>query len=32
MSSAGSYFINQAISEAQYGGVRRFDFEAPLTR
>jgi K(+)-stimulated pyrophosphate-energized sodium pump len=27
-----SYFINQAISEKQYRGVKDFNFEAPLTR
>src|SRR5215213_3350987 len=27
-----SYFINQAISEAQYRGKKHFNFEAPLTR
>jgi len=27
-----SYFINQAISEAKYKGLKEFDFEAPLTR
>jgi K(+)-stimulated pyrophosphate-energized sodium pump len=27
-----SYFLNQAISEAQYRGVKEFNFEAPLTR
>ena len=27
-----SYFINQAISEAQYKGKKEFDFEQPLTR
>jgi K(+)-stimulated pyrophosphate-energized sodium pump len=30
--SGVSYFINQAISEAQYRGLKEFDFEAPLTR
>ena len=30
--SGASYFINQAISEAQYKGRREFDFEQPLTR
>jgi Na+/H+-translocating membrane pyrophosphatase len=30
--SGVSYFINQAISEAQYRGKKEFDFEAPLTR
>ncbi len=30
--SGCSYFINQAISEAQYAGKRHFDFEQPLTR
>ncbi|MFO0972455.1 MAG: sodium-translocating pyrophosphatase [Phycisphaerae bacterium] len=27
-----SYFINQAISQAQYRGKKDFNFEAPLTR
>jgi len=27
-----SYFINQAISEAKYRGVKEFNFEHPLTR
>src|SRR5205807_9022456 len=27
-----SYFVNQAISEKQYAGLKEFDFEAPLTR
>src|SRR5579883_2809962 len=30
--SGCSYFINQAISEKQYGHLKEFDFEAPLTR
>src|SRR5260370_5017642 len=30
--SGVSYFINQAISEAKYKGLREFDFEQPLTR
>ena len=30
--SGCSYFINQAISEAQYKGLKEFNFEAPLTR
>jgi K(+)-stimulated pyrophosphate-energized sodium pump len=30
--SGASYFINQAISEAQYGDKKEFDFEQPLTR
>ncbi len=30
--SGVSYFINQAISEKQYGHLAEFDFEAPLTR
>src|SRR5207302_7726913 len=30
--SGASYFINQAISEAQYKGKKEFDFEQPLTR
>lgn len=27
-----AYFINQAISEAKYKGLKEFDFEQPLTR
>jgi K(+)-stimulated pyrophosphate-energized sodium pump len=30
--SGASYFINQAISENQYRGLKEFDFEQPLTR
>lgn len=30
--SGVSYFINQAISENQYKGLKEFDFEQPLTR
>jgi K(+)-stimulated pyrophosphate-energized sodium pump len=30
--SGASYFINQAISERQYRGLKEFDFEQPLTR
>src|SRR4051812_26608128 len=30
--SGVSYFINQAISEKKYAGLKEFDFEAPLTR
>jgi K(+)-stimulated pyrophosphate-energized sodium pump len=30
--SGASYFVNQAISEAKYKGLKEFDFEAPLTR
>jgi K(+)-stimulated pyrophosphate-energized sodium pump len=30
--SGVSYFINQAISEAKYKGLKEFDFEQPLTR
>lgn len=30
--SGASYFINQAISEAKYKGLKDFNFEAPLTR
>jgi len=30
--SGVSYFINQAISEKQYGHLTEFNFEAPLTR
>ncbi|MFM8892053.1 MAG: sodium-translocating pyrophosphatase, partial [Planctomycetia bacterium] len=30
--SGASYFINQAISESKYRGLKEFDFEQPLTR
>src|SRR5207248_6632691 len=30
--SGVSYFVNQAISERQYRGLREFNFEQPLTR
>jgi K(+)-stimulated pyrophosphate-energized sodium pump len=30
--SGVSYFVNQAISEKQYGHLAEFDFEQPLTR
>jgi K(+)-stimulated pyrophosphate-energized sodium pump len=30
--SGMSYFVNQAISEKQYGQAKEFDFEQPLTR
>jgi K(+)-stimulated pyrophosphate-energized sodium pump len=30
--SGVSYFVNQAISEKQYGHLTEFDFEQPLTR
>jgi K(+)-stimulated pyrophosphate-energized sodium pump len=30
--SGCSYFINQAISEREYKGLKEFNFEAPLTR
>src|SRR5207237_4825436 len=30
--SGVSYFLNQAISEAKYKGLREFNFEEPLTR
>ena len=30
--SGVSYFINQAISEKKYKGLKEFDFEQPLTR
>jgi len=30
--SGASYFINQAISEKKYAGLKEFDFEQPLTR
>ncbi len=29
--SGVSYFINQAISEKQYRGLKEFNFEVPLT-
>ncbi len=29
--SGASYFINQAISESKYRGLKEFNFEAPLT-
>ncbi|MCK6457513.1 MAG: sodium-translocating pyrophosphatase [Phycisphaerae bacterium] len=32
MMSGISYFVNQAISERQYRGVKEFNFETPLTR
>ena len=31
VTSLVSYFINQAISKAKFGGLKDFDFEAPLT-
>jgi K(+)-stimulated pyrophosphate-energized sodium pump len=31
VTSLGSYFINEAISKAMFGGKKDFDFEAPLT-
>jgi K(+)-stimulated pyrophosphate-energized sodium pump len=31
VTSLVSYFINEAISQAKYGGQKDFDFEAPLT-
>ena len=31
ISSAGSYFINEAISKARYSSAPKFNFEAPLT-
>jgi len=31
ISSAGSYFINEAISKARYSTAPKFNFEAPLT-
>jgi K(+)-stimulated pyrophosphate-energized sodium pump len=31
VSSALSYFINDAIAKARYGNLRKFNFEAPLT-
>jgi K(+)-stimulated pyrophosphate-energized sodium pump len=30
--SGVSYFVNQAISERQYAGLKEFNFEQPLTR
>jgi K(+)-stimulated pyrophosphate-energized sodium pump len=30
--SGASYFLNQAISQAKYSGLKEFDFEEPLTR
>ncbi len=30
--SGASYFVNQAISEKKYRGLKEFDFEEPLTR
>jgi Na+/H+-translocating membrane pyrophosphatase len=30
--SGVSYFVNQAISESKYRGLKEFNFEAPLTR
>jgi len=30
--SGAAYFINQAISEKKYRGLKEFDFEQPLTR
>jgi K(+)-stimulated pyrophosphate-energized sodium pump len=31
VTSLGSYFLNEAISKAKFGGKKDFDFEAPLT-
>src|SRR3984957_8061131 len=31
VTSLFSYFVNEAISKAKYGGKKDFDFEAPLT-
>src|SRR5271169_204375 len=31
VTSLASYFINEAISKAKFGGKKDFDFEAPLT-
>ena len=31
VTSLASYFINEALSQAKYGGKKDFDFEAPLT-
>jgi K(+)-stimulated pyrophosphate-energized sodium pump len=30
--SGASYFVNQVISEKKYAGLKKFDFEQPLTR
>ncbi len=32
ISSAVSYFVNEAISKARYGNASKFNFEAPLTQ
>jgi K(+)-stimulated pyrophosphate-energized sodium pump len=32
ISSAVSYFINEAIAKARYGEAKKFNFEAPLTQ
>jgi K(+)-stimulated pyrophosphate-energized sodium pump len=32
ISSALSYFVNEAITKARYGNVDKFNFEAPLTQ
>src|SRR5207248_1557145 len=31
VTSLVSYFVNEAISKAKFGGQKDFDFEAPLT-
>ena len=31
VTSLASYFVNEAISKAKFGGLKDFDFEAPLT-
>jgi K(+)-stimulated pyrophosphate-energized sodium pump len=31
VTSLGSYFVNEILSKAKYGGKKDFDFEAPLT-
>ncbi|MBI4624171.1 MAG: sodium-translocating pyrophosphatase [Verrucomicrobia bacterium] len=31
VTSLGSYFLNEALSKAMFGGKKDFDFEAPLT-
>jgi K(+)-stimulated pyrophosphate-energized sodium pump len=31
VTSLASYFLNEAISKAKFGGLKDFDFEAPLT-
>src|SRR5882724_6052794 len=31
VTSLASYFVNEALSKAMFGGKKDFDFEAPLT-